>query len=284
MSNEKKFDEITKAKHYNQHPSGVECIDIIKHHDFNTGNVIKYVWRAGLKEDGPLAQSILKDLMKARYYLEKAIEMYGGKLKETEAERFKREANEKAHVAIERMRQMTAAQFQSTFSADRKREEIQESIEKLLMDGIDISDPPEVVFQELVRVVHVGGAHGFVDHTDFSGNAGFRRYPICVRWDATQPEGVRLPDYGRNPSWHRPEDLALEVGSGTPVQLNVTITDSAPHTPRTAGEVADGHGETFDLAYRAGKVLEDVGLAVPTRPRAEDSTTSVSGDSPEPQL
>lgn len=35
--------------HYNQHPSGIECIDIVRHHDFNIGNVIKYIWRAGLK-------------------------------------------------------------------------------------------------------------------------------------------------------------------------------------------------------------------------------------------
>ena len=39
---------VNHPKHYNSHPSGVECIDIVRHYDFNIGNVIKYVWRAGL--------------------------------------------------------------------------------------------------------------------------------------------------------------------------------------------------------------------------------------------
>lgn len=53
------------SEHYRQHPSGVECIAITQHFNFNLGNVIKYVWRAGLKAKDPRA-----DLMKAREYID----------------------------------------------------------------------------------------------------------------------------------------------------------------------------------------------------------------------
>lgn len=64
--NDKIFDPITKPKHYNSHPSGVECKDIAQHHNFNVGNVFKYIWRQGLKE----GESNIKDLMKAKQYLD----------------------------------------------------------------------------------------------------------------------------------------------------------------------------------------------------------------------
>lgn len=66
------FDEISKAEHYNVSPAKckeghqIECIDVVKHMDFCIGNVIKYLWRAGLKNSNPS----LKDLKKARYYLD----------------------------------------------------------------------------------------------------------------------------------------------------------------------------------------------------------------------
>ena len=37
--------------HYKSHPSGVECIQITEHFNFNIGNAIKYLWRVGLKHD-----------------------------------------------------------------------------------------------------------------------------------------------------------------------------------------------------------------------------------------
>ena len=67
------FDPVEKPKHYNSHPSGVECIEITRHHDFAIGNVIKYVWRAGLKEGNKAKE--LEDLQKARYYLDDKIKM-----------------------------------------------------------------------------------------------------------------------------------------------------------------------------------------------------------------
>ena len=63
-------DHIHHPPHYTQHPSGVECITITEHYNFNTGNAIKYLWRAGLK-DGTDAAS---DLSKAAWYVRREIE------------------------------------------------------------------------------------------------------------------------------------------------------------------------------------------------------------------
>lgn len=57
---------VNHPSHYNTHPSGVECADIAEHHNFNLGNVIKYVWRTDNK-DG------LRDLRKAQWYLNREI-------------------------------------------------------------------------------------------------------------------------------------------------------------------------------------------------------------------
>ena len=60
-------DPITAPRHYTQHPSGVECIDVAENFSFCLGNVVKYVWRAGLKGDA------IEDLQKAKWYLEREI-------------------------------------------------------------------------------------------------------------------------------------------------------------------------------------------------------------------
>ena len=62
------MDNVNKPKHYTAHPSGVECIEITEHMNFNLGNVVKYVWRADLKKDR------LEDLKKAEYYIKREIE------------------------------------------------------------------------------------------------------------------------------------------------------------------------------------------------------------------
>ena len=63
------INDPVNPQHYRQHPSGVECIEITKHHSFCIGNAIKYLWRAGQK--GPEVE----DLRKAIWYIEKRIEM-----------------------------------------------------------------------------------------------------------------------------------------------------------------------------------------------------------------
>lgn len=57
-------------KHYREHPSGVECIDITEHYNFNIGTAIKHLWRAGLKPNEPT----LDDLKKAQWYVTREIE------------------------------------------------------------------------------------------------------------------------------------------------------------------------------------------------------------------
>lgn len=89
-------DPVNHPDHYTQHPSGVECIDITEQFNFNRGNAIKYIWRAGTK----IADSVrapkesqtdfvarkhaddraqeLEDLKKARWYLDREITRLGG--------------------------------------------------------------------------------------------------------------------------------------------------------------------------------------------------------------
>ena len=62
-------DPINHPKHYGSHPTGVKCIDIVEHFSYNVGNAVKYLWRAGLKEDNPA----ITDLKKARWYIDRAI-------------------------------------------------------------------------------------------------------------------------------------------------------------------------------------------------------------------
>jgi len=63
-----KNDSVEHPSHYTQHPSGVECINIIKHMNFCMGSAIKYIWRADLKENA------VQDLKKAIKFLKFEIE------------------------------------------------------------------------------------------------------------------------------------------------------------------------------------------------------------------
>ena len=64
-------DIINKSNHYND--GGIETIDFIeaKKLSFHSGNVVKYISRAG-KKDG---NSKLQDLEKAQYYLNRYIQL-----------------------------------------------------------------------------------------------------------------------------------------------------------------------------------------------------------------
>lgn len=73
-----KPDPVNHPSHYTSHPSGIECITITRHHDFNTGNALKYLWRAGLKD--PSIEKEIEDLKKAVWYLNDQIELLKTKL------------------------------------------------------------------------------------------------------------------------------------------------------------------------------------------------------------
>lgn len=58
-------DLVNHPPHYTSHPSGVEAIQITRHMNFNLGNAIKYLWRAGIKDP----QATIQDLQKAVFYI-----------------------------------------------------------------------------------------------------------------------------------------------------------------------------------------------------------------------
>lgn len=60
-------DPVNHPAHYTSHPSGVECLDVVRHMGFNLGNAIKYIWRADLKG------AAIQDLEKARFYIDDEI-------------------------------------------------------------------------------------------------------------------------------------------------------------------------------------------------------------------
>jgi hypothetical protein len=68
--------KVNHPRHYNEHPSGVECIDIVEHFNFNLGSAIKYIWRADLKDEP------VQDLRKALWYIQREIERREGELDE----------------------------------------------------------------------------------------------------------------------------------------------------------------------------------------------------------
>ena len=57
-------DNVNHPKHYTNHPSGVEAIEITEHFNFNKGNAIKYIWRSADKGKE------VEDLRKARWYID----------------------------------------------------------------------------------------------------------------------------------------------------------------------------------------------------------------------
>lgn len=65
-------DNITHPKHYTSHPSGVECIEITRHYNYNIGNAIKYLWRAGIKKEQGKSdkEKEIEDLQKAVWYIQ----------------------------------------------------------------------------------------------------------------------------------------------------------------------------------------------------------------------
>ena len=62
-------DMVNNPAHYTSDPSGVECIEITRHRNFNIGNAFKYLWRAGLKNE----DTVIQDLRKAIFYIEDEI-------------------------------------------------------------------------------------------------------------------------------------------------------------------------------------------------------------------
>lgn len=73
MRQDEPFHIVNKPKHYNSHPAGIECIEVIEHLPYNVGAAIKYLWRAGQKD----GNSTLQDLAKSIWHLNREIDRLG---------------------------------------------------------------------------------------------------------------------------------------------------------------------------------------------------------------
>lgn len=62
-----KEDMVNNPRHYKM--GNLECIDVTQHFNFNRGNAIKYIWRAGKKD----SSKTIEDLQKAAWYINKEI-------------------------------------------------------------------------------------------------------------------------------------------------------------------------------------------------------------------
>lgn len=60
-------DPVNHPSHYCSHPSGIECIAVTEHMNFNVGNAIKYLWRESHKNG-------IEDLKKAAWYINREIQ------------------------------------------------------------------------------------------------------------------------------------------------------------------------------------------------------------------
>lgn len=64
------YEEVAHPDHYNWHPKGIECIDVIEEFPFNLASALKYIWRAGWKP----STTKRTDLEKALWYLQRELE------------------------------------------------------------------------------------------------------------------------------------------------------------------------------------------------------------------
>lgn len=58
-------DMVNHPRHYAGTVPGIEAIEVARHFNFNRGNAIKYIWRAGAKDKA----KEIEDLKKAVWYL-----------------------------------------------------------------------------------------------------------------------------------------------------------------------------------------------------------------------
>ena len=78
-------DNVNHPSHYTwlKEKCGIEVIDITRHLDFDTGNAVKYLLRAGHKEDAALTplKKQIEDFKKAAWYIDDKIKMLEDELR-----------------------------------------------------------------------------------------------------------------------------------------------------------------------------------------------------------
>ena len=71
--NTKLIERVEHPRHYSylKELCGIEVIDITRHLDFDLGNAVKYILRAGKKQDASLSdvEKTVEDLKKAIWYI-----------------------------------------------------------------------------------------------------------------------------------------------------------------------------------------------------------------------
>jgi hypothetical protein len=67
-------DMVNHPPHYTSDPSGVEAITVLRHRNYNIGNAMKYLWRAGIKNE----DTHIQDLEKAIFYIKDEINRLQG--------------------------------------------------------------------------------------------------------------------------------------------------------------------------------------------------------------
>ncbi len=87
-------DNVNHPDHYGANENGIECIEVTECMNFNLGNAVKYIWRAGRKGDGVDCQ--IEDLEKARKYLEFEID----RIERAEERRKKSEGLKSGYVYV----------------------------------------------------------------------------------------------------------------------------------------------------------------------------------------
>ena len=79
-----KVDNVNHPPHYTwlKDKCGIEVIDITRHMGFCLGNAIKYILRAGHKQDASLTdnQKEIEDLKKAIWYIKDRIKQLGSEI------------------------------------------------------------------------------------------------------------------------------------------------------------------------------------------------------------
>ena len=72
-------DKVNHPSHYTwlKDLCGIEVIDITRHMDFDLGNCVKYILRAGHKSEEGYSdkEKAIEDLKKAKFYLEDRIKL-----------------------------------------------------------------------------------------------------------------------------------------------------------------------------------------------------------------
>ena len=166
-------DAVDHPKHYNSHPSGVECIEIVRHMTFNTGSVFKYLWRAGLKDTAPL----IEDHKKALWFLKDEI----GRLEraEREAKRTLEEAEQVSKTETDDNLSTALNYFKNTYGSDEPRFQKQLTVavmNKVLGNRSFAFDPDTPVGTAAAKVAETYGYASFRDYTLRFSRAGSTDY------------------------------------------------------------------------------------------------------------